>query len=71
MNKIEKAKSTLVHYFRTVWQEAGLKWDSDNVTEVEGIVDDIAAGIRAETEERQDADEEVRARIRDAREGRG
>jgi len=43
---IEKAKSTLVHYFRTVFEETGLKWDGDNVTEVEGIVDDIAADLR-------------------------
>ena len=68
---IEKAKSTLVHYFRTVWQKAGLKWDSDNVTEVEGIVDDISAGVRREIEEQEEDAEEIRQRIRDAREGRG
>ena len=68
---IEKAKSTLVHYFRTVWTEAGLRWDSDNVTEVEGIVDDIAAGVRKEIEEQEKDAEEIRSRIRDAREGRG
>lgn len=48
MGKLEKAKDTLVHYFRTVFEEAGLKWDSDNVAEVEGIVDDIASGLEAE-----------------------
>lgn len=68
---LEKAKSTLVHYFRTVWQEAGLKWDSDNVTEIEGIVEDIAAGVRREIEEQEEDAEEIRSRIRNAREGRG
>jgi hypothetical protein len=48
MTGIEKAKSTLVHYFKTVYSSAGLKWDGDNVTEVEGIVDDLVDGIKAD-----------------------
>lgn len=71
MSRIEQAKSTLVHYFQTAFEAAGLKWDSDNVTEVEGIVDDISMGIRKEIDEQAEDSEEIRQRIRDAREGRG
>lgn len=71
MNKLEKAKSTLVHYIREAFEAAGLKWGSDNVTEVEGIVDDMVAGIEKRREEQEKDQEETRARIRDAREERG
>lgn len=71
MTRLEQAKSTLVHYFRTLFEANGLKWDSDNVTEVEGIVDDISMGVRKEIDEEAQDSEEVRQRIRDAREGRG
>lgn len=71
MSKLEKAKSTLVHYIRTAFVAADLKWDNDNTAEVEGIVDDIADGIRRQIEEQEQDAEETRQRIRDAREGRG
>lgn len=71
MTRLEQAKSTLVHYFWTLFEANGLKWDSDNVTEVEGIVDDISMGVRKEIDEEAQDSEEVRQRIRDAREGRG
>ena len=35
------AKRTLVHYFRVVFDAAGLQWTSDNEGEVEGIIDDV------------------------------
>lgn len=35
------AKSTLVFYFRFVYEKLGVPFDSDNVVEIEGVVDDI------------------------------
>lgn len=37
----DRATRTLVHYIRTAFVGAGLKWDRDNDVEVAGIVDDI------------------------------
>lgn len=42
------AKSMLVHYMGKAWERAGLKWDSDNISEVEGIVDSIAEVVKDE-----------------------
>ncbi|MCL6559918.1 MAG: hypothetical protein K6U74_14220 [Firmicutes bacterium] len=44
---LQDAKELLVHYFRTVWLKAGLKWDSDNTAEVESIVDSIVGEVEA------------------------
>jgi hypothetical protein len=42
------AQDTLVHYFRTVWEQAGLPWIADNETEVRGIVRRIVdASVKA------------------------
>ncbi len=45
---MEDAKRLLTHYFRMVWEKAGLKWDSDNDAEVEDIIDYLADGIKKE-----------------------
>jgi hypothetical protein len=34
-----RAKRLLVHYFRTVFEAAGLRWDSDNQAEIETAVE--------------------------------
>jgi hypothetical protein len=44
----ERAKRLFRHYFSTVWQAAGLRWDSDNVAEVDDIVDCLIAAAVAE-----------------------
>lgn len=46
---MDYAKEILVHYFETVWRQAGLNWTSDNQAEIEGAVDDLVRGIKAET----------------------
>lgn len=46
--RLESAKSTLHHYMKTVWLKAGLKWDEFNETTVNGIVEDLVAGIDIE-----------------------
>lgn len=42
----QRAADTLVHYLRTAFEAADLKWDSDNVSEVEDIVDSIVEAAR-------------------------
>lgn len=42
------AKDMLVHYMGEAWKRAGLKWDSDNVSEVGGVVDSIAEAVKDE-----------------------
>lgn len=37
----KEAADILVHYFRQVYEKAGLGWSSDNEVEVRGIVDDL------------------------------
>lgn len=37
--KASDAKATLVYYFQTVWEAAGLKWTAENVLEVEDAID--------------------------------
>jgi hypothetical protein len=44
-----RAYHTLKHYIKLAWDNANLKWDNDNDTEVMGIVEDI---IQAASEER-------------------
>lgn len=39
----DRAADLLVHYFRAAFEGAGLNWDYDNRSEVEQIVDAIAA----------------------------
>ena len=41
MNNRETAKKLLVHYFRQVYEKAGLEWNYELTSEVEGIVDAI------------------------------
>jgi hypothetical protein len=36
------AERVLRHYLRTVWQRAGLQWDTDNDAEVGSVVDAFA-----------------------------
>jgi hypothetical protein len=44
----DAAKNTLVFYFQMLAEKAGIKWDSDNVAEVGGIVDDILDAAKYE-----------------------
>lgn len=39
--KRERAKRLLVHYLEVAFRRAGAGWDSDNVAEVEELVDTI------------------------------
>ena len=39
MTARERAEDLLVFYVRKAWEAAGLKWDSDNDSEVRSIVD--------------------------------
>ncbi len=52
MDPIQKAKSTLVWYFRMLAQKAGIQWDGDNEAEVEDIVDDVLRAASWETDEK-------------------
>lgn len=47
-NSRYQAKHTLTHYFRHVWEKAGLTWTSDHNAEIEGIVDSIVDAAVAE-----------------------
>ena len=40
-NPKQEAINILIHYFRTVFEKVGLKWDYDNEVELQGIVNDI------------------------------
>lgn len=44
----EQAVDTLQYYLRTVYEAAGLKWTSDNNSEVAGIVDDLIDASKME-----------------------
>ena len=48
MDKREEAKKMMVHYFRTLFNQAGLEFDSDNKTEVELIIDLIIEAAEIE-----------------------
>jgi len=37
--------STLVHYMRTAFEAAGLRWTSDNESEVTDIIEDLESQI--------------------------
>jgi len=39
----KEATELLTHYFRTVWERAGLTWTSDNYAEIEALVDALVA----------------------------
>lgn len=54
MSAAERVEDLLAHYLRTVWQAAGLKWDSDHYAEVGAIVDGIANMIRYRVEHHED-----------------
>lgn len=41
--KIGTATHLLSHYLRTAWEAAGLRWDSDNDSEVQQIIEAIKA----------------------------
>lgn len=63
--KRERAKEILVHHLRWIAGKAGAQWDTDSTTEIECAVDFIIdSAINA-------VREEIRQRIKDAREGRG
>lgn len=48
MSRKDRAKSNLVWYIEKVWRAAGLNWDSDNVAEVEEIVEAILDAAKEE-----------------------
>ena len=37
----ERAKATFGHDFRTLWENAGLEWSTDNQAEIDDAVDAI------------------------------
>ena len=39
----DRASRILVYYIRTLWERSGMKWDSDNESEVRGVIEDILA----------------------------
>lgn len=41
------AKHLLIHYFRRVYQAAGITWDSDYAAEIAEIVDSIVRALEA------------------------
>lgn len=50
----DQATSLLQHYMRTVFEKAGLPWDSDSDVEVAGIVECIVeAAVAKAAEERR------------------
>jgi hypothetical protein len=46
--KRHTAKSTLVHYFRLLFEKSGINWHSDNRVEIEEIIDLIIDAAKAE-----------------------
>lgn len=48
MDNFSEAKRVFNHYMRKAWEASGLRWDSDNEVEVNGIIDDLVNGIREE-----------------------
>jgi hypothetical protein len=43
-----RAIDLLTHYFRTVFEAAGLSWDADHASEVEELVDALRNMVREE-----------------------
>ena len=52
--KTTRAKKLLVHYFRLVMEAATVKFDSDNISEIEEIVDAIIEAADNEAADRMD-----------------
>lgn len=50
MDRRPAAKKLLVHYFRTLFKQAGLEFDADNKTEVELIIDLVIEAAIMENE---------------------
>lgn len=42
------ARRVLAHYFQTIFNQTGLKWDNDNEAEIAGIVEDIVTAVTGE-----------------------
>lgn len=53
------ASDTLVHYFKMVWEEAGLQWNADNESEIAGIIEDIVSTINRQAEKTKYAEESI------------
>jgi hypothetical protein len=47
----ERAARLLKHYFRLIAQKSGIKWDSDNDSEIEQIVEAILDAASEKTDE--------------------
>lgn len=50
-NSRERAAGLLTHYMRTAFEAAGLHWDSDNTSEMHGIVDALHGMVLDEVRE--------------------
>lgn len=48
MSAQDRASDLLIHYFSVAFEAAGARWDSDNSSEVEEIVEAIADLVRDE-----------------------
>ncbi len=57
MNARDNAVKHLQHYFRRVWEKAGMCWEADNNSEMEFLVDLILDAV----DERHDERAEKRA----------
>lgn len=51
-NSANRAKSLLAHYMRLIAKESGVRWDSENDTEVQEIVDLIVEAAAEEAAKR-------------------
>jgi len=49
-----KAKKLLVHYFRITMEAAGIKYDTDNTSEIEQIIDAILEAADDQAADRMD-----------------
>ncbi len=46
MDKANRAKEILKHYFKTLYEHTGLNWDWDNAAEIEHAVDMIIETVK-------------------------
>ncbi len=57
---MESAKSTLRYYLKTVWEQTGLKWTSDNDAEVDDILQAVFETAREDLATQHDIEVTLR-----------
>lgn len=45
-----KAKATLEIYFSTLYKKCGLEWNSDNIEDIDSLVDNLIEAVKEEAE---------------------